>query len=124
MLLAEEETSVFMVVVSEGDLVCSFEYERLFHALVGVEGGLLVAGLAGDGFLHGAVLRVGVVVDDGWKGRCKACSQCLRGNVKQDGGLPIGSWMQLPSRCVVCGVEGSSPRSLFWLVPCPEVPRS
>ena len=60
MLLAEEEASVFMVFVSKGDLVCSLEYERLFHAL-GVEDGL-VAGLAGDGFLRGAVLGVGVVV--------------------------------------------------------------
>jgi hypothetical protein len=61
LLLAEdEEASVFMGFVSEGVLVCSLEYERLFHAL-GVEGAL-VAGFAGDGFLRGAVLGFGVVV--------------------------------------------------------------
>ena len=60
MLLAEEETSVFMIVVFESDLVCSFEYEMLVHAL-GLEGGL-VLGLAGDGFLRVAVLGFGVVV--------------------------------------------------------------
>ena len=56
--LAEDDAAVFVVAVSlvVDGLAAAVEYERLFHALGGLE--VLVAVFAGDGLLRGVVRGV------------------------------------------------------------------